>query len=152
MRVPHSAIHTSLLLIITLDNQKLVEREDVWIMLFLVGLWPLDFSEGNQMPLVFIITKEFFLTQQSVFPVNTLQLEFHLPNCLLSNKVENHIIVLAINTQQLEPAQDNMTVIVDIRHQTPTGWEWSRKIFLAQNILRVQCLVHITYESFFLIL
>ena len=56
------------------------------------------------MPLVFIITKEFFLTQQSVFPVNTLQLEFHLPNCLLSNKVENHIIVLAINTQQLEPA------------------------------------------------
>lgn len=47
MRVPHSAIHISLLLIIILDNQKFVEREDVWIMLFLVGLWPLDFSEGN---------------------------------------------------------------------------------------------------------
>lgn len=48
--------------------------------------------------------QRFFLTQQSVFPVNTLQLEFYLPNCLLSNKVENYIIVLAINTQQLEPA------------------------------------------------
>lgn len=62
MRLPHSAIHTSLLHIIILDNQKFVERDDVWIMLFSVGLWPLDFSEGNWMPLVFIITKDFFNT------------------------------------------------------------------------------------------
>lgn len=34
MKVAHSAIEATLLLIIIPDNQKFVEREDVWIMLF----------------------------------------------------------------------------------------------------------------------
>lgn len=38
MKVAHSAIEATLLLIIILDNQKFVEREDVWIMLFPVCL------------------------------------------------------------------------------------------------------------------
>lgn len=60
MRVAHSAIDTTLLLIIILDGQKFVGREDAWIMLFPVGLWPLDFSKGNWMSLLFIITTGFF--------------------------------------------------------------------------------------------
>lgn len=38
MRVVHSGTEATLLLIIIVDNQKFVEREDVWIMLFPVGL------------------------------------------------------------------------------------------------------------------
>lgn len=60
-------------LIIILDNQKFVEREDVWIMLFPAGLWPLDFSEKNWMSLLFIITTNISLGEQSVCPVNTIQ-------------------------------------------------------------------------------
>lgn len=38
MKVARSAIEATLLLIIILDNEKFVEREDVWIMLFPVCL------------------------------------------------------------------------------------------------------------------
>lgn len=75
IRVARSATDTILLLIIILDNQKFVER-DVQIMLFPVGLWPLDFSEGNWMFLLCIITKVvFFLTEQSIFPINIVHFE-----------------------------------------------------------------------------
>ena len=73
MKVAHSAIEATLSLVIILDNQKFVEREDVWIMLFPVCLWPLDFSKGNWLSLLFIITTNISLGEQSVFPVNTVQ-------------------------------------------------------------------------------
>lgn len=60
-------------LIIIPDNQKFVRREDLRIMLFPVGLWSLDFCEGNWRCLLFMITTNISLGRQSAFLKNTVQ-------------------------------------------------------------------------------